>query len=241
MSQTSPLRGFGALIGKYTKSQKSEEEKPEEMDCADRTEREVPEEDITTDSLIRQNFHPEILKFLNKQVNLELQAWYTYLSMGIYFQRHDVALPGFAKFFMDSAKEEKGHARRFERYINKRGGSVVLQDIPKPSADSWGTGLRAIRIALDMEKSLNEVLLKLHQLAIKHKDPSVERFVKKFICEQVVMIKKLGDHETNLKRVGEKLGVYMFDKKTLNSEVVTKHGDKVDSVSDSDSHSDSDN
>jgi len=264
MPQTSLFRGFDGLVGKSSKSQKSEDEKPvatrslvreEEQDGAERPESDVSDdEETTTDSQIRQNFHPEIEKFLNKQVNLELQAWYTYLSMGICFQRHDVALPGFAKFFMDSAKEENEHATRFMKLINRRGGSVVLKEIPKPAADSWGTGLAAIQTALDMEKSLCEVLLKLHQLCIKHQDPHTEKIVKKFIREQVLMIKKLGCHVTNLERVGPTgLGVYMFDKKTLKSEVATRvtkvikvtkrHGNKDDSdSSDSDSSdSDSDN
>jgi ferritin heavy chain len=33
-----------------------------------------------------------------------------------------------------------------------------------------------------------------------------------FLQEQVDAIKEIGDHVTNLKRVGEGLGVYMFDK-----------------------------
>lgn len=33
-----------------------------------------------------------------------------------------------------------------------------------------------------------------------------------YLTEQVEAIKKLGDHVTNLKRVGSGLGEYMFDK-----------------------------
>jgi len=36
-----------------------------------------------------------------------------------------------------------------------------------------------------------------------------------FIQEQVEAIKKIGEHVTNLKRVGPGLGEYMFDKETL--------------------------
>src|SRR5688572_10577360 len=48
---------------------------------SDSSDREDDGEETTTDSLISQNFHPAIEEFLNKQINLERQAWYTYLSM----------------------------------------------------------------------------------------------------------------------------------------------------------------
>jgi len=44
-----------------------------------------------------------------------------------------------------------------------------------------------------------------------------EEFVKKYLCEEVKIIKLLGDHVTNLKRVGPGLGVYLFGKHTLKS------------------------
>lgn len=37
-----------------------------------------------------------------------------------------------------------------------------------------------------------------------------------YLQEQVDAIKEIGNHITNLKRVGEGLGVYMFDKKFQN-------------------------
>lgn len=47
----------------------------------------------------------------------------------MYFDRDDVALPGFAKFFKKSAEEERGHAEKLMKYQNKRGGRIVFQDI----------------------------------------------------------------------------------------------------------------
>ena len=50
-----------------------------------------------------------------------LQAWF--------FERDDVALPGFHKFFKHASEEEKEHAEKFMKYQNKRGGRIVLQDV----------------------------------------------------------------------------------------------------------------
>ena len=47
----------------------------------------------------------------------------------MYFDRDDVALPGFAKFFHKCAEEEREHAEKMMKYQNKRGGRVVYQDI----------------------------------------------------------------------------------------------------------------
>ena len=42
---------------------------------------------------IRQNFHDECEKSLNKQINMEMYASYTYLSLYSYFIQQDKALP----------------------------------------------------------------------------------------------------------------------------------------------------
>ncbi len=74
-----------------------------------------------------------------------------------YFDRDDVALPGFAKIFRDDTIEEREHAMEFVKYQNMRGGRVVLQDIIKPIKDEWGSALEAVQAALDLEKRVNLV------------------------------------------------------------------------------------
>merc|ERR1711982_319664 len=105
-----------------------------------------------------------------------------------YFDREDVALPGFAKYFNESSKEERGHAELLMKYQGQRGGRIVLQGIKKPERDEWGSGLEAMQAALALEKSVNQSLLDLHGVA---------------------------DSITQLKRVGTGVGEYLFDKHTL--------------------------
>merc|ERR1712226_1774248 len=111
----------------------------------------------------RQNYHAENEAGVNKQINLELYACYVYQSMGFYFDRDDVALKGFAKFFKKSSDEEREHAEKLMAYQNKRGGRIVLQNIQKPERDEWGTGLDAMQAALALEKNVNQSLLDLHK------------------------------------------------------------------------------
>lgn len=164
----------------------------------------------------RQNFHSETEAGINKQINLELYASYCYQSMGWYFDRDDVALPGFATFFKKSSGEEREHAEKLMKYQNKRGGRIVLQNIQKPERDEWGTGLDAMQVALALEKNVNQSLLDLHKLGDSHRDAQFCDFVEsEYLEEQVTAIKEISDHITQLKRVGPGLGEYMYDKESL--------------------------
>ena len=162
---------------------------------------------------IRQNFHGETENEINNQINMELSASYTYHSMAYYFDRDDVALPGFSSFFKHNSDEEREHAEKLMAYLNKRGGRIVLQDIKKPSKDEWGTGLQALEDALDLEKKVNQSLLNLHAVAVAKNDAHLTDFLEShYLDEQVEAIKELGDKITKLKRAGSGLGEYIFDK-----------------------------
>lgn len=167
-------------------------------------------------SQVRQNYHQESEDGVNKQINLELYAMYTYLSMSYYFERDDVALNGFAKYFRKASKEELEHAEKFMKFQNDRGGRIILQNIKRPAKDEWGCGLDAMQAAMELEKTVNQALLDLHKVADKHSDFMMSDFIEgNFLHEQVSAIKELGDHITNLKRVGPGHGEYHFDKETL--------------------------
>jgi len=167
-------------------------------------------------SQCRQNFHAECEAGINRQINMELYASYCYQSMAFYFDRDDVALPGFSKFFKKSSDEEREHAEKLMKYQNQRGGRIVLQDIKKPDHDEWGTGLEAMQVTLGLEKSVNQALLDLHAVASNKNDAQMTDFLEgNYLAEQVEAIKQIGEYVTMLKRVGPGLGEYTFDKETL--------------------------
>jgi len=164
-------------------------------------------------SQCRQNYHTESEAGVNRQVNMELYASYCYQSMSFYFDRDDVALPGFSKYFKKMSDEEREHAEKLKKFQNQRGGRLVLQDVKRPDRDEWGSGLDAMQVALGLEKSVNQALLDLHEVAASHKDAQMMDFLEgEYLQEQVRSIKEIADHITNLKRVGTGLGEYMFDK-----------------------------
>jgi len=164
-------------------------------------------------SIIRQNYHEESEAHINKQINMELYASYVYMSMAYYFDREDVALPGFYEYFKKQSDEEREHAEKFMKYQNKRGGRIVLQQIAKPTRDEWSGPLEAVTAALELEKTVNQTLLDLHAVGSRNGDPQLCDFLEtEFLEEQVKSIKELAGHLTNLNRVGKGLGEFTYDK-----------------------------
>jgi len=98
-----------------------------------------------------------------------------FLHQSYYFERDDVALNGFAKYFRKASKEELEHAEKFMKFQNDRGGRIILQNIKRPAKDEWGCGLDAMQAAMELEKTVNQALLDLHKVADKHSDFMVSR------------------------------------------------------------------
>ena len=163
-------------------------------------------------SKIRQNYHEDCEALINKQINMELHASYVYMSMNFYFSRDDVAYPGFAKYFGKNSDEEREHAQKFMEYQNNRGGRIVLKNVEKPSQDDWGSPADAIEAALELEKTVNQSLLNIHEVASARGDPHLCDFLEThFLTEQVEAIKELSDWATKLKGVGTGLGEHIID------------------------------
>ncbi len=60
------------------------------------------------------------------------------------------------------------------KYQNDRGGSVVLDEVPKPNAE-WGSVEDAMQAAMELERGMNHGLILLHKIAAKHNDADVSR------------------------------------------------------------------
>ncbi|XP_059132703.1 ferritin light chain 1-like [Peromyscus eremicus] len=135
---------------------------------------------------------------------------------------------------------EEAHSLQYNllKMQNERGGRALFQDVQKPSQDEWGKSQEAMEAALVLEKSLNQALLDLHALASAGTDPHLCDFLENhflenhFLDEEVKLIKKMGNHLTNLCRVdgpqpaqtgvpvqtgvpSPSLGEYLFERLTL--------------------------
>lgn len=147
---------------------------------------------------------------INKQINTELSASYAYQSMANYFARDDVALPGISKFFKKASVEESEHAQKFIDYVTKRGGRVELDTVKKPAKSTWSVAVDAFRDALALEQDVTKSILDLHHEAAN--DAHLQDFLEgEFLTEQVDGMKQLGDMITKLERLGNGVGLHIFD------------------------------
>lgn len=170
-------------------------------------------------SQVLQNYHPDCEAAINGQICLELYASYVYMSMAYYFDRDDVALKHFFQLFLQQSRQKREHAERLMQLQTQRGGRICLHDIKKPDRNNWESGLKAMECALQLEMNVNQSLLDLHQLATDKADPHLCHFLEShLLLEQVKSMKELGDHLTNLLKMGapaDGLAEYLFDKLTL--------------------------
>jgi len=99
---------------------------------------------------------------LNEQINMELSAYYTYLSMSAYFE--DAGLKGFAAWVYHHSEEEMTHAMKIYDYIHSRRGRVKLHAVPEPG-HTWDSPLAAFEDALKHEQKVTKAINKLVQIA----------------------------------------------------------------------------
>lgn len=174
------------------------------------------EEFSCSSSLACQNLKKACHDEMNRQIRAELNASYTYMSMGTHFLHDQLALKGFSKFFFKASGEEREHALKMIEYLTERGGHVKFYALDPPPMRKWDTGLAALQSALSLEKEVNSQLLQLHTTC--EGDPTMQDFLESnFLNEQVDSIKQLADHVTRLKRLHQHsgsaaLGEYMYDK-----------------------------
>lgn len=60
-------------------------------------------------------------------------------------------------YFKHASDEEREHAMKLLKYLNKRGGRIILQDIKNPETQGEMTAVEAMTKALELEKEVNEV------------------------------------------------------------------------------------
>ncbi|XP_018307678.1 soma ferritin-like isoform X1 [Mycetomoellerius zeteki] len=168
------------------------------------------------------DFHEETEAAMNEQINVELMAFYYYLSMAAYFGRVDVALPGCESFFIQMHHEEHEHALRFFNYIKMRGGKVHLCAISPPNDQDWKCPLHVFKTALQLEIEVSKKLVAVNAIAEKHGDLNASDFIiTGFMEDQMKSVNEFGRLTTVLSGVGDQaLARFLFDKDLLENYVM---------------------
>ena len=153
---------------------------------------------------------------INEQINKELYSAYLYLAMAAYFEANN--LPGFAHWMQKQYGEETGHALKFYRYVNERGGRVFLKAIDEPQAE-FGSPLKAFEQTLEHERFVTSSIHKLYELALEEKDYATQSLLKWYIDEQVEEEANASYIVETLKQLGEKgNGLIMLDRQLAQRE-----------------------
>ncbi|KAK1341839.1 hypothetical protein QTO34_016590 [Cnephaeus nilssonii] len=126
---------------------------------------------------------------VSRLANLHLRASYTYLSLGYYFDRDDVALEGWATSSRELSEKKHEGAEHLLKLQNKHGGRILFQDVQKPSQDDWGKTQNAMEAALALEKNQNQALLELQALVLPQDMGSLPQ--RPLLCRSTAMAQTL--------------------------------------------------
>ncbi|KAM9237243.1 LOW QUALITY PROTEIN: ferritin light chain-like [Dugong dugon] len=86
------------------------------------------------------------------------------------------------------------------------------------SQDEWGRTLDTTETTMALEENLNQTLLNLHAVGLTCTDAHLcDLLESHFLDEEVKLLKKMGDHLTNLHRLEPQaqLREYLFERLTL--------------------------
>lgn len=142
----------------------------------------------------------KIQNALNQQITFELNSAHLYLSMAAHFFAAN--LPGFAHWMSVQSKEEAEHAMKIFRYINERGGRVVLEGVDKPPSN-FKSPLDVMKQVLEHEKKVTGTIHALYELALAENDYPAQVMLQWFIQEQVEEEKTSSDIIEQLKMIGD--------------------------------------
>ncbi|MCC6614656.1 MAG: ferritin [Anaerolineae bacterium] len=154
--------------------------------------------------------NPKVQDALNAQINMELSAFYTYLSMSAYFTSEN--LLGIAAWMRHHADEEMVHAMKIYDFIHQRRGQVRLTALDGPKT-SWSSAVEAVEDALHHEEKVTASIDRLVDLARQERDHASDSFLQWFVDEQVEEEAVVDEILQQLKRVADfPAGLFMLDR-----------------------------
>lgn len=151
----------------------------------------------------------------NAQINMELSAFYTYLSMAAWFEAE--SLPGFAAWMRHHAEEEMVHAMKLYDFVIQRRGRVLLAPLAGPETN-WASPLAAFENAFAHERKVTQAIDALVDLSESQRDRAAVSFLQWFVDEQVEEEEVVDTAIQNLRRIGDfGPGLYLLDRELASS------------------------
>jgi len=158
---------------------------------------------------------------ISDQIHEEMTASITYLVMSAHFSGDQNYRPGVAKYFLDSAIEEREHAKKLMYYLLMRGGYIQNAAIKslEPKTNTWKSMTEALQDALTLEKKVTANIKNIIKVCEGVKDNNdyhaVDYLTGDFLQEQYDGLRTLSGHLTTITRMNEQYGPLaeiVFDK-----------------------------
>ena len=151
-----------------------------------------------------------IESLLNDQIKYEANASMHYLAMASWAD--DSGYNGIAEFFYSQSEEERVHMIKLIKFVNERGGNVVVPALEKPKA-SFGSLSELFADFLKSEMFVTEQINHVIYECLNKKEYNVHNFMQWYVTEQLeeeAVARTLLD---KLNIIGDdKSGHYMFDR-----------------------------
>lgn len=135
---------------------------------------------------------------LNKQINAELSASYSYLAMSAWCD--EANFTGAAKWFRMQSQEEYAHAMRLFDFVLARGGHVSLTDL-KPPRGNYASLLEVFETAYQQEQTVTSQINNLYDTAFRAKAFDAVVQAEWFVNEQVEEEKTMREIVGKLKMI----------------------------------------
>jgi ferritin len=119
---------------------------------------------------------------INKQINNELAASYSYLAMSAYCERENFL--GCARWLRMQSQEEYAHGMKLLDFLLLRNGVVALKSVPEP-ASKFKNVTDVFEQALKQEEDVSSQIDGLYELAFKEKAFAALVELQWFLTEQM--------------------------------------------------------
>lgn len=143
---------------------------------------------------------PVVHEAINRQINAELTASYSYLAMSAFCARQ--AFNGCAHWLRLQSQEEYGHAMKLYDFLIARDGVVELGGMAAPAL-KYASIAAVFEAALLQEQDVSRQIDALYELAFKEKAFSATVELQWFITEQVEEEKSARDIVAKFRLVGD--------------------------------------
>ena len=152
----------------------------------------------------------EIEKLLNDQIKFEAKASMQYLAMASWADEN--GYNGIADFFYAQSQEEMDHMTKLVKFVNERGGKVVIPALDKPISDFESLNSLFEKF-LSSEIFVTEKINHIIYECLQHKDYNVHNFMQWYVSEQLEEAAVARTLLDKLNIIGDdKSGHYLFDR-----------------------------